>query len=347
MNNKFKTNIPEIDSKISALANGFFPPKNAELVREMFTAVAKIGLESSDQGDLKLLNSNIKELRYSFNIFSAYREVRKVVIFGSARTPENWKEYKIAEEFARKIAQKNFMVITGAGGGIMEAGNKGAGKDNSFGANIRLPFEQKPNKFITDERLINFKYFFTRKLIFLKESDATVIFPGGFGTIDEGLEVLTLVQTGKSKPRPIIFLEPEGSNYWGEFNDFIKNNLLKNNYISKEDISIFKIVNNTDKAIEEIEKFYSIYHSIRFVKEKTVLRLIKTVPDNILKTLNENFKDIIINGSIETGTPLKDEIQNNEYLALPRLIMSFNRKNFGRLIELIHFINKEVGAAHK
>ncbi len=342
MHNNYKTNIPEIDNQISSLVNNHFASKNSDILRQMFTAVAKAGLESSDSGEMKLLNRNIKELRYAFRVFSEYRDVRKVVIFGSSRTKENQIEYQIAEEFARKIAQKGFMVMTGAGEGIMEASNKGAGKDNSFGINILLPRGQKPNKFISNDRLINFKYFFTRKLVFLKESDATVLFPGGFGTLDEGAEVLTLVQTGKSKPRPIIFLEPEETSFWNEWNNFIKNKLLKNNYISKEDLSLFQVVNNIDQAIEEIEHFYSVYHSIRFVKEKTVLRLKKPVPNERLQKINEVFKDILTDGVIAAGPPLEDEVKNNEYVELPRLIMLFNRKNFGRLMELIRFINKNV-----
>ncbi len=343
MRNNYKTNIPEIDDKISSLVNNHFASENSDILRQMFTAVAKAGLESSDTGEMKLLNRNIKELRYAFRVFSEYRDVRKVVIFGSSRTAENQAEYQMAEEFAQKMAQKNFMVITGAGNGIMEACNKGAGKDNSFGINILLPIGQKPNKFISNDRLINFKYFFTRKLVFLKESDATVLLPGGFGTIDEGAEVLTLVQTGKSKPRPIIFLEPEGGSFWSEWNNFIHNKLLKNNYISKEDLSLFQVVYNIDQAIEEIENFYSVYHSIRFVKEKTVLRLKKSVPNERLQKINEVFKDILTDGVIAAGPPLKDEVKNNEYLELPRLIMLFNRKNFGRLIELIRFINRNLG----
>ncbi len=239
------------------------------------------------------------------------------------------------------------MVITGAGGGIMEAGNKGAGKENSFGVNIKLPFEQKANNFISAERLINFKYFFTRKLVFLKESDATALFPGGFGTLDEGLEVLTLVQTGKSKPRPIVFIEPEGSNFWTEATNYFKNSLLHNNYISGEDMSLFKVVNDVDHAVDEIERFYSVYHSIRFVNEKTILRLQKPLSSEAIQELNEKFKDILTNGPITSGPPLDDEIKNKEHLELPRLIMPFNRKNFGRLIELIHYINRSAAPARK
>lgn len=342
MLNNYKTNIPELDDKISLLVNNHFDSENSDILREMFTTVAKAGLESSDTGEMKLLNRNIKELRYAFRIFSEYRDVRKVVIFGSSRTPGSQAEYQMAEEFARKIAKKGFMVMTGAGGGIMEAGNKGAGKDNSFGINILLPVGQKPNKFISEERLINFKYFFTRKLFFLKESDATVLLPGGFGTLDEGAEVLTLVQTGKSKPRPIIFLEPEGGSFWKEWNNFVHNKLLKNNYISKEDLSLFQVVNSIDQAIEEIENFHSVYHSIRYVQDKTVLRLKKPVPNETLQKINEVFKDILTDGAIETGPPFKDEVKNNEHTDLPRLIMSFNHMNFGRLMELIRFINKNV-----
>tara|TARA_B100000315_G_scaffold115302_1_gene105839 strand:+ start:5749 stop:6780 length:1032 start_codon:yes stop_codon:yes gene_type:complete len=342
MHNNYKTNIPEIDDKISSLVNNHFASGNSDILRQMFTAVAKAGLESSDTGEMKLLNRNIKELRYAFRVFSEYRDVRKVAIFGSSRTRKNQTEYHMAEEFARKIAQKGFMVMTGAGDGIMEAGNKGAGKDNSFGVNILLPIGQKPNQFISNDRLINFKYFFTRKLVFLKESDATVLFPGGFGTLDEGVEVLTLVQTGKSKPRPIIFLEPEGSSFWKEWNNFIHNKLLKNNYISEEDLSLFQVLSNIDQAIDEIENFYSVYHSIRFVKNKTVLRLKKSIPNETLQKINELFKDILTDGVIAAGPPLKDEVKNNEYMELPRLIMLFNRKSFGRLMELIRFLSKNV-----
>ena len=340
MPNNYKTKIPEIDDKISSLVNSHFSLKDSDLVRQMFTTIAKIALESSDTGEIKLINSNIKELRYAFQIFSVYRKTRKVVIFGSSRISENEIEYQMTEEFSRKITKKGFMVITGAGEGIMEAGNKGAGRENSFGVNILLPMVQKPNKFILDDRLINFKYFFTRKLVFLKESDATVLLPGGFGTLDEAAEGLTLMQTGKTKPRPIIFLESEKSNFWDDWNNFIKNKLLKKKYISKDDISLFQVVNSIDQAIEEIENFYSTYHSIRYVKDKTVLRLKKPLHKEVIKELNKTFKDILTHGTIAAGTPLKDEVENNEYLDLPRLIMSFNRNNFGRLMELIRFINR-------
>lgn len=343
MNRQFKCHVKEIDDKIDTLVNEHFANKEGEILREIFTAVAKLGLESQERGDLRLLNYNIKELRYAFGLFSKYKDIQKVAIFGSSRVETDKAQYQLAEKFSRKITQRGFMVITGAAGGIMEAGNKGAGLENSFGINIRLPFEQLANKYISGPRLINFKYFFTRKLIFQKESDATVLLPGGFGTIDEGMEILTLVQTGKSNPRPIILLQPPGDEYWSEFSDFIKKYMLLNGYISREDLSLFRVVNDADKAVEEITNFYKVYHSIRYIKDITVLRFKKPIPEEVIQEINSKFSDIMMRGNKATPcSPMEDEVKDNDYLNLPRLKFHFNRRNYGRLIELIRFINQEV-----
>jgi len=330
-----------IDKLIDQLAASYGYTGAEEFLRQIITTAVKLGKDGADIGDLKLINSSLKELRYAFRIFSPFRETRKAIVFGSARAKKTSAVYKLAEEFSKKIAKRNFMVITGAGPGIMEAGNKGAGPKKSFGVNIRLPFEQKPNRFIKkSRRLINFKYFFTRKLIFIKESDATVLFPGGFGTNDEGFENLTLIQTGKCRPRPIVLIEPEGSTYWKSWIAFTKKHMLKNGLISEEDLSLFTYTHSAEEAIDYIEDFYRVYHSIRYIRDLTVLRLQHPLSSKTLKRLNREFKDILKEGDIRNSGPLKEESQKNEYTYLPRLIMKFDRENFGRLCEMIHLINK-------
>ncbi len=339
---EYKTDDNDINILIDQLADKAGSGETKYLLREMLTTVVKLGVESGDKGDFKLVNNTLKELRYSFKVFKNYRNFKKVIIFGSARSKETSPEYKMAEEFARKMSSKGYMIVTGGGPGVMEAGNKGAESGNEFALNIRLPFEQKANPFIDEkDKIINFKYFFTRKLIFVKETDATTLFPGGFGTNDEGFEMLTLIQTGKSKPRPIVLMEPEGSTYWTDWKRFVDDQLLDTGFISKTDLSLFTIVKSVDEAVSYIENFYKVYHSIRYVSDLTVLRLNRKVSDNTLKMLNQEFKDILTDGEIKHSPPTDIEIQNEEYLDLPRLTMNFNRRAYGRLCELIHVINND------
>ena len=332
----------DIDDLIDKLTKLSAYPGTEYLLREIFTTVVKLGKESSDKGDLKLINNALKELRYSFKIFSPYRNVKKVVVFGSARSKKSSSEYKMTEEFARKITDKGYMLVTGGGPGVMEAGNKGAKKGTDFGLNIRLPLEQKTNPYLDEkEKIINFKYFFTRKLIFIKETDATVLFPGGFGTNDEGFEALTLIQTGKSKPRPIVLIEPKGSTYWAAWRHFINNQLAKTGFIKKEDFDLFTIEKDIDRAIEYIENFYKVYHSIRYVSGLTVIRLNRKISDKTLNFLNKEFKDILTGGKIILSTPMNEEVQKGEHLDLPRLIMHFNMHDYGRLCKMIRVINRD------
>jgi uncharacterized protein (TIGR00730 family) len=324
------------DDLISEIVSLCSQGRTDELLSEILTSAVKLGMESHDKGDLKLVNNSLKELRYSFKIFSPYRNIKKVIIFGSARSARTSTEYKMAEEFARKITEKGYMVITGGGPGVMEAGNKGAPPGKDFALNIRLPFEQKTNPYINErDRIINFKYFFTRKLIFVKESDATMLFPGGFGTCDEGFEMLTLVQTGKSAPRPIILMEPKGSRYWSAWKRLIQDQLVGNGYIKKDDLNLFKLVRNVDEAVRLIEDFYRVYHSIRYVGDLTVIRLNKTLSARKLRLINEEFKDILTEGAIRAAGPTAEEMQRKEFLELPRIVMNFNRRSYGRLLELI------------
>ncbi|MDD5252329.1 MAG: TIGR00730 family Rossman fold protein [Candidatus Omnitrophica bacterium] len=338
----YEVGDPAIDSLISELVRKTGPAETENLLREILTTTVKLGKESNDKGDLKLVNNALKELRYSFKIFSPYREIKKVIIFGSARSKVESAEYKMAEEFSRRLSEKGYMIVTGGGPGVMEAGNKGAGLGKDFALNIRLPFEQKPNPYIDEkEKLINFKYFFTRKLIFVKETDATALFPGGFGTLDEGFEMITLIQTGKSRPRPIVLMEPKGSSYWATWMHFVKNQLVKKGFINKDDLNLIHIVKSVDAAVKYIEDFYKVYHSIRYVSGMAVLRLNREISGKTLKLLNKQFKDILISGQIMVSSPTVKEIQEGEFLNLPRLALNFNMRNYGRLCEMIRMINQD------
>jgi uncharacterized protein (TIGR00730 family) len=331
-----------IDALISELAKKSSSIETEYLLREILTTAVKLGKESSDKGDLKLVNNALKELRYSFKIFFPYRNVKKVIIFGSARSRKTSAGYKMAEEFARRLTEKGYMVVTGGGPGIMEAGNKGAKDGKDFALNIRLPSEQKANPYIDEkDKIINFKYFFTRKLIFVKETDATALFPGGFGTNDEGFEMLTLIQTGKSKPRPIVLMEPKGSRYWADWKRFVNKHLFKSGFIDKKDFNLFRIVKSVDEAIRYIEDFYRIYHSIRYDSGLTVLRLNRKISTKTLSLINQKFRDILTDGEVRFSSPTEKEKQRKEYLELPRLVMNFNLRDYGRLFEMLHVINKD------
>lgn len=313
----------------------------AILLREIILNFLKLKSDDLDTLDLKIINRSFRELRYAFKVFKPYRHIRKVSIFGSARTPESDPYYKMAVEFARLLAQQNYMVITGAADGIMKAGNEGAGTDKSFGVNIHLPFEQGANEYIVDDpKLITFKYFFTRKLIFVMESDAIALFPGGFGTHDESFETLTLLQTEKAPPRPFLLLELPGETYWERWDKFVKDQLLKRGLISPEDISLYKIVHSAEKALDEINMFYSTFHSFRQVGAKRVIRLEKELPDTAIKKLNQEFGDIVTTGKIERTYALPEEANEPELLSKPRMAFSYDHKSAGRLKQMIDQINK-------
>jgi len=315
---------------------------NADLVEDIIETALRLIDDKADRLDAKVITSTLKELRYASKIFAPFRSKRKASVFGSARTQPDAPEYKQAVAFGKAIVQRGFMVITGGGEGIMGAAQRGAGRDNSFGLNIRLPFEQDPNVEIAgDRKLINFKYFFTRKVCFIKESDAIVLFPGGFGTHDEGFEALTLMQTGKSQPKPLIFIDRPRGNYWKTWWRFVEDQLLDSELISKEDLALFKVTDNVDEACDEITRFYSNYHSSRYVKDTLVMRLQHPVTEGLLRTLNSRFADICLNGAKFQATgPFPEEENEPELKDLHRIVFPFNRTNFGRLRSLIDVVNQ-------
>lgn len=300
----------------------------------------KIARDPMGVADLKLINRSLKELRYAAKVFAPFQHVRKIAIFGSARTPLEAPEAQVAEEFARRMIAHNFMVITGGGEGIMGAAQRGAGRERSFGLNIRLPFEQRPNEVIEgDEKLINFNYFFTRKLNFVKETHAFALFPGGFGTMDECFEVLTLMQTGKARIIPVVLLDRPNGTYWQTWLRFLTDYLFKIGFVSEDDFRFFKIMPSVDDAVAEITGFYKNFQSMRWVRDQLVIRIVKRLTSAALVDLNKNFADLVSKGEIVQGTALRPEKNEPDIWELPRLILTPYRRSFGRFRQLIDAIN--------
>jgi uncharacterized protein (TIGR00730 family) len=313
-----------------------------ELVQQIKETADKLARDAANRGDVKLLSTALKELRYCFKVFAPFRRRRKVTVFGSARLPLDHPACLQAVEFGKRLAQAGFMVITGAAQGIMEAGHVGAGRDNSIGVNILLPFEQEANAIIAgDSKLMHLKYFFTRKLLFVKESDAIALFPGGFGTQDECFEALTLVQTGKSHIFPIVMVDEPGGDYWQHWLDFTRKVMLKRGLISPEDMALFKVTDSIDDAVHEVLGFYRVYHSMRYVKRDLVLRLQRPLHEGLVQRLRKEFADIARGGHFEQTAALPAEAPDTHLAHLPRLRFRFDRKSLGRLRMLIDTINRE------
>jgi len=331
---------PGLKSRIDELIKFKGGGHNEAEVADIVENALKLLTDVKDTGDVQVIQTALRELRYAFRIFAPYANKRKVTIFGSARTQPARAEYQQAVEFGKKISAAGFMVITGAGPGIMQAGHEGAGPENSFGVNIRLPWEQSANPVIAeDKKLITFKYFFTRKLIFIRHSDAIVLFPGGFGTMDEGYEALTLMQTGKSQLMPLVLVDKPGGTYWKTWDKNIREHLLRDKLISPDDLNLYQITDNADEAVKIISRFYRNFNSTRFVKEQFIIRLKNAPSPSALAALNEDFADIIVEGKIEPVKPAPDEIEDNDRLDLVRIGFNFNRKHYGRLRQLIDVLN--------
>lgn len=337
-----KITLASIEAQITEWLRGQTGAGNEILIAEILRTVLKLGAEETSRGDLKILNRALKELRYAFKIFAPYSAVRKVSIFGSTHIQENDPYYLLAKELAYRLAQEGYMVITGAGPGIMQAGHEGAGRKKSFGVNIRLPAVQTANRFIRgDAKLMSFHFFFTRKLMFVKEADAVVIFPGGFGTHDELTEALTLAQTGKSQIVPVVLVDTPDKVYWTQWKNFLREAMLSRGYITVGEFSFFKIVDNVDAAIQEIKTFYRNFHSYRFVKQDLVIRLNHPPAPELIDSVNKNFADILTEGKIRQTEPLADELDDPSTLHLHRLLVPFKREEFARLRQMIDVINQE------
>ncbi|MBI3880487.1 MAG: TIGR00730 family Rossman fold protein [Verrucomicrobia bacterium] len=313
---------------------------NADLVTDLIEQALKMLTDVEDRGDANLIRTATRELRYAFRLFAPYSAHRKVTIFGSARTQPAKKEYQQAADLAAEIVKAGWMVITGAGPGIMQAGHEGAGPENSFGVNIRLPWEQSANPVIEkDKKLMTFRYFFTRKLIFVRHSDAIALFPGGFGTMDEGFEAITLMQTGKAQLMPLVLVDKPGGTYWKTFDKNIREHLLRNALISPDDLHLYSMTDDVKEAVQIITRFYRNFHSTRFVRDQLVIRLQHAPTQHALDALNEDFADIIPGDKIRTISPTTDEIQDEDHLSLPRIAFGFDKRQYGRLRQLIDRLN--------
>lgn len=340
MDIQFRRTNGAIDNMIDDLVLKVENIHHAELVREMIISALKAGQETDYLADLKLLNNTMKEMRYTTKIFGAYRSRKKVTIFGSARTEPHEPIYQKCVRFARNLADMDYMIITGGGPGIMQAGNEGAGSENSFAVNIRLPYEQSPNPVMLENpRLITYKYFFNRKVAFVKESEAIAVFPGGFGTLDEAMEVFTLIQTGKTAPKPLVLIDDDGG-YWDGWFEFLKKGMLAKGFISAEDFSIFTITRDEKEAIQVIEQFYRNYHSLRFVDGHLIIRLNKELSTENLDELESEFSEMLAPGShITRCAPLLEEADEPDLLKMPRIALQFNHQHYGLLIAFIGRIN--------
>lgn len=312
-----------------------------DLIEHIKESADKLQRDGSSRGDLKILNRTLKELRYAFKVFTPYRRQLKVTMFGSSRTPPNHPTYRHAVDFGKAIADRGWLVITGAAGGIMEAGHVGAGRENSMGLNILLPFEQEANHIINgDQKLVHMKYFFTRKLMFVKECQAVVCLPGGFGTLDEALEVLTLLQTGKRDLVPLVLLDAPGGTYWTNFRQFIVAELLNHGMISPQDSYLYRITHSVEEAVNELVSFYRVFHNMRYVHDDLVFRLREAPSATLLTEIKQHFGDILAAGTFELCDALPEERDEPELAEFPRLVFSFDRRSHGRLRQLIDALNR-------
>lgn len=329
--------LDELIDQVLAMCDIHHP----EIIREMVISALKTGQENDYLADLKMLRSTMKEMRYTSKLFGPYRDRKKVTIFGSARTEPEDPVYQKCVTFSRQLVRLGYMVITGGGPGIMQAGNEGAGAENSFAVNIRLPFEQETNPVMQDSpNVITYKYFFNRKVAFLKEAEAVALFPGGFGTLDEAMETLTLMQTGKNPPIPLVLIDDDDGAYWGPWFELIKETMLQRGMISGLDMSLFTITRDPFEAAQVIHDFYRVYHSSRWVDSQLVIRLNKPLQEQQVATLEAEFSEIIEEGShLQVTDALPEEYDQPDLLELPRLVFRFNRSNYGLLKAFLRRLN--------
>jgi uncharacterized protein (TIGR00730 family) len=337
---RYRTGDPALDDEVAALVERVADSADADLVFELVAASLRLARDHADRGDLKIASAALKEMRHAFQVFAPYRAARKVAIFGSARTQPDDPLYLQTRELAAAAAARDWMVVTGAGPGIMEAGIEGAGPDNAFGVSIQLPFETATSQFIAgDPKLMNFRYFFTRKLEFIKESDAFVLLPGGYGTLDEAFELLTLLQTGKAQSAPVVLLDVPGGTYWEHWGAFVDRELEHAGYVSPEDHHLVYVTDSVQSAIDEIFGFYANYHSQRFVGGRLVLRMQRAPTAPELAALNEEFADIVAREAIKTISATPAEVADDDHVDLARIAFRFDRHGWSRLRMMIDRLN--------
>jgi uncharacterized protein (TIGR00730 family) len=343
---RYRTGDADLDRAVADMVARVSPGVNRDLVFELVVSALRLGLDQADRGDLKIANAALKEMRHAFHVFAPYRAERKLAMFGSARTLPDDPLYDQARRVAAAMAAHDWMVITGAGPGIMEAGIEGAGPDSSFGVSIKLPFETTTTQLVAgDPKLMNFRYFFTRKLEFVKESDGFVLLPGGYGTMDEAFELLTLVQTGKAQPAPIVLLDVPGGTYWEEWRGFIERHLAEPGYISPEDVALVRITDDPEVTVEEIVGFYANYHSQRFVDGQLVIRLQHAPAAAELDSLAREFADIVADGSMAVVDATAAERVDDDHVDLERISFRFDRRGWARLRLLIDRLNRGAPAS--
>jgi uncharacterized protein (TIGR00730 family) len=332
--------VGDVRALVEALLDTTPITKNRDVLREILLASLALARDDANRLDLKIARSALTEMGDAFKMFAPYRETPKVTIFGSARTAPSDKMYVMARDLASRLAQEGCMVVTGAGPGIMAAGSEGAGREMAIGVNIRLPFETVANTWINEEdKLVEMKYFFTRKLMLMKESSGFLVLPGGFGTLDEAFELLTLLQTGKAEPAPIVFVDLPGDNYWLEWQRFVSEQVFTRGLADPLDASLYQITSNADTAIAELLGFYRNFHSRRFVGDTMVIRLHHAPSEEDLKRLSAEFADICSPSGIVATPPLGPERATKDHLELSRIALKFDRTHHGRLRQLIDALN--------
>ncbi len=339
MTPRSRTGDADLDARLLELLDASGAVADRDQLFEILATVTRLAGDGADRLNLKITNAALSEMREAFNLFAPHATVPKVTIFGSARTSPDDPSYAQARDLARDLADAGWMVVTGAGPGIMAAGAEGAGPERSIGINIRLPFEQ-PTTLIADPNMVSMKYFFTRKLMLMKESAGFVVLPGGFGTLDEAFELLTLLQTGKAAPAPIVLLEVPGGTYWHAWDGFLREQVAARGLISADDFSLYRITDDVVAATEEIRGFFRNYHSIRYVGGRLVVRLQAAPTAEELEALNRDFADICARGRIEASGPLPTEVAGDDHVDLPRLVLHFDRNSHGRLRGFIDALNR-------
>ena len=340
---KKRENTPNpLDSNIDQLIDAAGIKEQRQQFKDMISIVLGLDPTPSGLGDLKQFKRVMREIRDANKVFAPYQGVKKISVFGSARTHPSAPTYKAAHKFGQLMQEAGYMVITGGGEGIMGAAQAGAGRQHGFALNIELPFEQEPNETIRgDSKLFTFKYFFTRKLNFVKHSDAIALFPGGFGTMDEAFESFTLMQTGKTNIIPLIMVDAPRGNFWKTFEKYLREHLLGDKLISDEDFALFKVTDDLEFARREVVNFYYNFHSYRYIGDVMIIRLQRQIPAGALIRLNEDFHDILRSETLITTCPPYPEEANEPGLAsLARLCVPFNRRNLGRLRALLDRLNQ-------